>query len=131
VSLRWWLSARDLVAVQQRLGPAKPDTTAAMSARTLWHTIYDQHALTAHTSFYRGQTAARAERRSPTCTCPQPDPPPAGPRLDTLSPSEHPAGLGGVSRLPPTPAGDQLWAPTGAGAAAQHHRLSEPPEGSR
>ena len=61
----WPLSARDLVAVQQRLGPAKPDTTAAMSARTLWHTIYDQHALTAHTSFYRGQSAARAERRSP------------------------------------------------------------------
>ena len=65
MSLRWWLSARDLVAVQQRLGPAKPDTTAAMSAPTLWHTIYDQHALTAHTSFYRGQSAARAERRSP------------------------------------------------------------------
>ena len=36
-----------------------------MSARTLWHTIYDQHALTAHTSFYGGETAARAERRSP------------------------------------------------------------------
>ena len=36
----------------------------------MWHTIYDQHALTAHTSFYRGETAAqdgaRAERhRSP------------------------------------------------------------------
>jgi hypothetical protein len=65
----WPLSARDLVAVQQRLGPATPDTTAAMSARTLWHTIYDQHALTAHTSFYPGETAAqddaRAERRSP------------------------------------------------------------------
>ena len=64
----WPLSARDLVAVQQRLGPAKPDTTAAMSARTLWHTIYDQHALTAH-QLYRGETAAqdgaRAERRSP------------------------------------------------------------------
>ena len=36
-----------------------------MSARTLWHTIYDHHALTAHTSSHRGETAARAERRSP------------------------------------------------------------------
>jgi hypothetical protein len=26
----WPLSARDLVAVQQRLGPAKPDTTAGL-----------------------------------------------------------------------------------------------------
>ena len=40
-----------------------------MSARTLWHTIYDQQALTAQTSFYLGETTAqdgtRAERRSP------------------------------------------------------------------
>jgi len=40
-----------------------------MSARTLWHTIYNQHALTAQTSFYLGETTAqdgtRAERRSP------------------------------------------------------------------
>jgi hypothetical protein len=40
-----------------------------MIARTLWHTIYDQHALTAQTSFYLGETTAqdgtRAERRSP------------------------------------------------------------------
>ena len=40
-----------------------------MSARTLWHTIYDQHALTARTSFYLGETESkdgtRTERRSP------------------------------------------------------------------
>ena len=68
----WPLSARELIAVRQYLGPAKPGTTAAMRARTLWHSLYD-HALTADTSFYRGQTAAgdggRAERRSPYLHC--------------------------------------------------------------
>ena len=40
-----------------------------MSARTLWHTIYDQHTLTAQTSFYLGEITGkdgtRGERRSP------------------------------------------------------------------
>jgi len=49
--------------------PDGPGIAATMSARTLWHTVYDQHALTAHTSFYLGETTAqdgtRAERRSP------------------------------------------------------------------
>jgi hypothetical protein len=49
--------------------PDGPGIAAAVSARTLWHTIYDQHALTAHTSFYLGETTnqdgTRAERRSP------------------------------------------------------------------
>ena len=44
-----------------------------MRARTLWHSLYDQHALTVDTSFYRGQTAAgdggRAGRRSPYLHC--------------------------------------------------------------
>src|SRR5215469_11180282 len=97
-----------------------------MSVRTLWHISFSVARPDPRTA--PGPSAA-----APTCTspCPQPDPPPAGPRLDTPSPSEHPAGLSGVSRLPPTPAGDQLWAPTGADAAAQHHRPREPPEGSQ
>jgi hypothetical protein len=41
----------------------------AGAAVTPWHTIYDQHALTAQTSFYLHETTAqdgtRAERRSP------------------------------------------------------------------
>ena len=50
-------------------GPGGSGIAATMTARTLWHTIYDQHTLTAQTSFYLGETTAedgtRTERRSP------------------------------------------------------------------
>ena len=61
----WPLSAPELIAVRQYLGPAKPGTTAAMRARTLWHSLYD-HALTADTSFYRsrGRRPGRAPQPS-------------------------------------------------------------------
>jgi hypothetical protein len=47
----------------------------------------------------------------------------------SASRSRRRAAVWAVAMAPP--AGDRLWAPAGAGAAAQHHRPSEPPEGSR
>src|SRR6185312_16010601 len=93
----WPLSARDLIAVQQHLGSAKPDTTAAMSADPVAHHLRPARAHRAPASI-----AARPQARAWTRSVPP----------------STPQGLGGVPRLPPTPAGDRLWAPTGAGAAA-------------